>query len=86
MDSDLDLCNVHIRVRQSRESQLEQVGVVHASDLPLGECLYPILAASWSWATWRFPPAAAEDGASSGEPINDASHQPKDPLQGSAGL
>lgn len=34
----------------------------------------------------RFPPATAEDGASSREPINDAPHQPKDSLQRSAGL
>ena len=60
--------------------------MVHATDLPLGECLCPILTASWSWAAWRFPPAAAEDGASFREPINDAPHQPKDSLQSSAGL
>jgi len=34
-----------------RESQLDQVGVAHASDLPLRECLHPVLAASWCWAT-----------------------------------
>lgn len=72
LDSDLDLYNAHItkEVMQG-ENQLQQVGVTSASTpflLPLG-----------SWASLGFAPATAEDGASSGEPINDAPHQPKDP-------
>lgn len=40
------------------------------------ECLYALLTASGSWAYLKFPPAAAEDGASLREPVNDAPAQP----------